>query len=1342
MPSGSCILPLLVKLPLPLMKASHARVRALFSLRFVLSALALCFPALLHAGTSGISPSNATIDTRGWFEPEIVISMHRVNGEALENAVAGTDIDDKLRVKAGDRGLLARQPQLPTGAFSTSGLVADGVTPLLFRVSAGGGLSQQARYDVRIAPSTFGRWASCPDLNGRIWVLEDGICRVGSTITLSPQQPEAYIMLDAVAASEIGSNAGGMAEMKLSIRREGSWAIFPDAASLKFIVRKPPVILVHGYNAGPDSWGATAALGADRGPDFVFSVGYGNDDDNYANTYRDLDSLVGLLDHELRRQVENRGAATGWAGSGNWAWTRYDVVGHSQGGVLLRLLCSTQETSGNFYPSFPPFRHGSNQHRGRFHRLVTVGSPHFGSTLLQLGYRMLKEKLDFGGVLVELFGDEEKLLQPKFRIDQPSSGPDTPQEFNNLYTPDPSSRIHMLGATIDDGKTPGPRPGLYDTLPRIFKALQLHKGNDSNKVDDETWGKWIAPYGSDGVVDLRSQMASKNPDSPLLNASRMSISDNIAHSPPSAAFDTSNTETNDIAVAGKLLDLLNGPPSAFGPFPSAAECADLHSKMNATANAIEGIIAHIVEMQKPFYENLWVKVGFSQNAPIRMNDEPLPIPMDDSPAPAQTVNLALQTPVGESPNGPAFWLVQVYGPNGVTTDGVTFTSSGTYGENLQLDLAAGVVGEVVVSVQFPSTSGKTVIGEAGVVASRPPGVLTGIELRPNSIAMPAGPSLPLEVWGVYDSGTKTRLFTDSANTTWTDAQPTVATVDDDGSVTLLTPGETTVQATYNGGRSASCAIDVWAPPPVITSGAGASASAGQPFSYQITADGASVSFTARDLPEGLLFNSASGLISGSPTYQGLFHILVGALNADGQEGNREVALTVTGTNQAPTAIGLDNGSVPALQPAGTLVGRLATADMNPLDSFTYALVAGTGAADNSLFTVAGGELFTTATINPASKPQCTIRLRATDSGGLAVEQSMVLPVLGAPVIISAPQRALVFAGRSFVLECEASGREPLLFQWRKDGVDIPGAYGRTLEMIAGTPGTSSYTVRVENAYGTQTSAAAAVQVVPLSFGGWAAQFTTPGSSEIAPNGDVNHDGISNFLDYAFGTAPGETRRHLPEVRITPEGPVFVHRRALGIDPTGFHVLASTDMLQWAPFEVLPQDLRVTALDGLAEEVTLRLPPEARLFFKMKVDAAPPDPAALQSFQTWAWSHGLTMAAMNPLDDPDADGLCSLVEFAFNSNPRLADPAMRPFGGIVEDAGQDLLSLTHRRNKRASLVYNYEWSPDLAVWNPFTPTLSLPVPDADGDPTTELIEARRAILPGEPSGFLRLKVSDP
>ena len=81
--------------------------------------------------------------------------------------------------------------------------------------------------------------------------------------------------------------------------------------------------------------------------------------------------------------------------------------------------------------------------------------------------------------------------------------------------------------------------------------------------------------------------------------------------------------------------------------------------------------------------------------------------------------------------------------------------------------------------------------------------------------------------------------------------------------------------------------------PSITSAAQATGQVGNAFSYQITASNSPTSFgLTGTLPSGVIFDSSSGLISGTPSAAGSFSLTMSATNAQGT-GTMALALTVS-----------------------------------------------------------------------------------------------------------------------------------------------------------------------------------------------------------------------------------------------------------------------------------------------------------------------------------------------------------------------------------------------------------------------------------------------------------------
>jgi fibronectin type 3 domain-containing protein len=109
----------------------------------------------------------------------------------------------------------------------------------------------------------------------------------------------------------------------------------------------------------------------------------------------------------------------------------------------------------------------------------------------------------------------------------------------------------------------------------------------------------------------------------------------------------------------------------------------------------------------------------------------------------------------------------------------------------------------------------------------------------------------------------------------------------------------TISATNVGGTgSATCAITLAPPPPVITSSASAGCSLGGSLSYQTTASNSPTSYGASGLPSGLSVNTSTGSISGTPTASGTYNATISATNSGGT-GSATLAINVTPVVSTP-----------------------------------------------------------------------------------------------------------------------------------------------------------------------------------------------------------------------------------------------------------------------------------------------------------------------------------------------------------------------------------------------------------------------------------------------------------
>ncbi|MCA9122831.1 MAG: VCBS repeat-containing protein [Planctomycetaceae bacterium] len=112
--------------------------------------------------------------------------------------------------------------------------------------------------------------------------------------------------------------------------------------------------------------------------------------------------------------------------------------------------------------------------------------------------------------------------------------------------------------------------------------------------------------------------------------------------------------------------------------------------------------------------------------------------------------------------------------------------------------------------------------------------------------------------------------------------------------------------------------------------------------------------------------------------------------------DRVFAIALTNQNEAPTDVQLSPATVDENvdTSADLPVGQLSAADDSPSSEHVFALVAGAGDGDNSLFTVAGNVLHLSAgaALDFETRPQYFVRLQVTDGGGLSFSKALAIQV--------------------------------------------------------------------------------------------------------------------------------------------------------------------------------------------------------------------------------------------------------------------------------------------------------------------------------------------------------------
>ena len=167
---------------------------------------------------------------------------------------------------------------------------------------------------------------------------------------------------------------------------------------------------------------------------------------------------------------------------------------------------------------------------------------------------------------------------------------------------------------------------------------------------------------------------------------------------------------------------------------------------------------------------------------------------------------------------------------------------------------------------------------------------------------------------------------------------------------------------------------------------------------------------------------------------------------------------------------------------------------------------------------------------------------ASNAGGSTPSTGAALTVTAAavaPAIVVQPTPLSVPEGGAASFSVAATGTAPLGYQWRRDGVDIPGATAGSYAFtaLAGDDG-AEFSVRVSNVAGSVLSAPAALTILPVTG---AATIT---SSWLANNAVSNHVAapFTCFVNDVASNALVLTRTGLVTEPVdTPEGLKYVCR---------------------------------------------------------------------------------------------------------------------------------------------------------------------------------------------------------
>jgi hypothetical protein len=225
--------------------------------------------------------------------------------------------------------------------------------------------------------------------------------------------------------------------------------------------------------------------------------------------------------------------------------------------------------------------------------------------------------------------------------------------------------------------------------------------------------------------------------------------------------------------------------------------------------------------------------------------------------------------------------------------------------------------------------------------------------------------------------------------------------------------------------------------PSITSPLVASGTAFEAFSYQIEASNSPTSFDASGLPEGVTVDTATGLISGTPTVPGEYTVSLSATNDEGT-GAASLALSI------------------AQNPGAPVITSALTATTAIDEPFSYQIEATNSPTSYAASNLPAGLTIDTATGlisgTPTAAGTRSVTISATNALGTDA-QALSLTVSSPPVITSTLAGSAVYVDSPFTYQITASASpDPTSYgaTGLPDGLSIDLATG----LISGTPTTA------------------------------------------------------------------------------------------------------------------------------------------------------------------------------------------------------------------------------------------------------------------------------------------------
>ena len=631
-------------------------------------------------------------------------------------------IDPNPLLLDGVQNVVTDPDSLANRGTTATGAAADGVTPVLIRVAGNN------------ASVTFSLTSGDP-ADGGLTVVGDtgpGDTSVDVPTVLSGGTNWAFAIY--WAPLDFTSTFTTISSRTIQIQVSGSCG----TNTVSFQLVRPPVVLVHGIWDKPiTAWvqsGFSNYLGsagltiemADYGPN------------NGAGFNPSLPFAQNILAQAVSVAIIN---AKQDLRTNNIAVTQVDVVGHSMGGLATRAYAQYQETTNPL-----------NLMKGDIHKLITIGTPHYGSCLANFFTSVPPAVV----LAFNLWGHPVDGAVNDLRVD--------------------SGALNLLGPTKFPGYAiAGYNGGLISpTEIALDAALATAAFPYHTSVQD------LLGASNDTVVSVGSQYGGLIPDQ---NAELFA---GVVHT---AVIPSDVGETASTIIQERTLQLLQDPMDwdSFVPFPAPVS---FFASKNYTPCALPGPIAF--------------HVGGSRAATMN--------PMQQS---SSAVSILAPTNGAVYNAGDTISLTAAV-TNGLTITNVLFLVQGgailsAAGPPFQTSftLSSNIVGNVNIVALAVDSSGNYYSAVVTIYV-QPATPLTSISIGPKSIRLSYNTEQqPLLITGNYGDGILRDITSGSAGTTYStqSGSNAVVSVTTDGMLTAMGNGQDVIIVS-NGTLSATVSVQV------------------------------------------------------------------------------------------------------------------------------------------------------------------------------------------------------------------------------------------------------------------------------------------------------------------------------------------------------------------------------------------------------------------------------------------------------------------------------------------------------------------------------------------------------